>query len=154
MDSLAQYISVVLTSSVKFIFGVLASIAAGFSLIEILVTTVGGGMLGVIVYMYLWEALVWIYRKVVPQKIKTIDGIRINKRLRLLVKVIQKYELYGVAFLTPPLLSVPGGVLIALAFEEDKWRIKRFMFISFLGWALFLSGLSSLLNIDVQAWLK
>jgi hypothetical protein len=154
MEPIAEYVSVVLTSSVKFIFGVFASIAAGFSITETLITTVGGGMLGVIVYMYLWEALVWLYRKIVPQKLKQIEGIRINKRLRLMVKVIQKYELYGVAFLTPPLLSVPGGVLIALAFEEDKWRIKRFMFVSFVGWAFFLAGLSSLLNIDVKAWFQ
>jgi hypothetical protein len=147
---IASYIGVALTSSVKYLFGVLGAVAAGFNLLEMLVTTVGGGMAGVFVYIYLWDGLIWVYRKLVPPK--TIQGIRINNRLRFIVKVIKKYELYGVAFLTPLLLSVPLGVIIALMFEENKWRIKRFMLVSFICWTLLVYGLSKLLGIDVQAW--
>jgi hypothetical protein len=150
-ELLAKYLGVALTSSVKYLFGVLGAVAAEFNFFETMLCTVGGGMLGVVVYMYLWDALVWIYRKIVPAK--AIKGIRINNTLRFLVKVIKKYELYGVAFLTPLLLSVPVGVLVALAFEEDKWRIKRYMFFSFVGWTLAIWGLSQLLGVDVQTWL-
>lgn len=150
-EIVATYLGIAITSSIKYLFGVLACIAAGFNLVETLLTTLGGGMVGVFVYIYLWDALVWLYRKVVPLKI--IHGIKINNRLRFLVKVIKKYELYGVAFLTPVLLSVPLGVIVALAFEEDKWRIKRYMFFSFLGWTLAVYGLSKLLGVDVQGWL-
>lgn len=145
-----KYIAVALTCAVKYIFGVIGAISAGFNLVETLVVTVGGGMVGVVVYLYVWDGLVWLYRKIIPRK--AIEGIRINNRLRLIVKVIKKYELYGVAFLTPLLLSVPVGVIVASAFEEDKWRIKRYMFFSFLGWSLFLYGIRTLFGIDVQSW--
>jgi hypothetical protein len=68
------------------------------------------------------------------------------------VKVILKYELYGIAFLTPILLSVPIGTLMAAALEENKWRIKRYMFVSFAFWTLLLYGIYAFFGIRVDEW--
>ncbi|MES2558454.1 MAG: hypothetical protein V4590_01850 [Bacteroidota bacterium] len=147
-ELIAKYIAVVLTSSVKYIFGVITALSTGLNFLETLICTVGGGMLGVIVYLYLWELILKIYRRFFPKK-KT-EGIRINKTKRWIVKVIVKYELYGIAFLTPLLLSVPVGVMLAAALEESKWRIKRYMFFSFLGWTLLIYAISALMHIKVD----
>ena len=148
-EHIAQYIGVALTSSVKYIFGVIGAITTGLGFWETLICTVGGGMAGVVVYLYLWELLVTIYRKFFPAKPK-LGGIKINNTKRWIVKIIIKYELYGIAFLTPLLLSVPIGTIMAAALEENKWRIKRYMFFSFLGWTLALYGLSALFGINVR----
>jgi hypothetical protein len=148
-EHIAQYIGVALTSSVKYIFGVIGAITTELGFWETLICTVGGGMLGVVVYLYLWELLVTIYRKFFPAKPKQ-GGIKINNTKRWIVKIIIKYELYGIAFLTPLLLSVPIGTIMAAALEENKWRIKRYMFFSFLGWTLALYGLSALFGINVR----
>jgi hypothetical protein len=147
-ELIAKYIAVVLTSAVKYIFGVVAALSAGLNFLETLVCTVGGGMLGVFIYLYLWELILKIYRRFFPLKKK--EGIKINNTKRWIVKIIVKYELYGIAFLTPLLLSVPVGVILAAALEESKWRIKRYMFFSFLGWTLLLYAIYTLFGIRVD----
>lgn len=147
-DQLLKYLTVGLTCSIKYIFGVLGAIGAGFNLIEILITTLVGGIIGVIVYLYLWELILKLYRRSFPPKKK--EGIKINNTKRWIVKIIIKYELYGIAFLTPLLLSVPIGTMMAAALEPNKGRIIRFMFFSFLGWTLGLYGLAQLLGPEIN----
>lgn len=205
-ELIAKYILVVLTCAVKYIVGVITALSTGLNFIETLICTVGGGMLGVIFFMYLWEIILVIYKKGKPYFIyirtvltiilfvafakymqyelflvlaisvigaiigafvlpfifrlistfyysvfpKRDKEIRINKLIRIMVKLIKKYELYGIAFLTPLLLSVPVGVVLALALDEDKWRIKRYMFFSFLGWTLLIYAISALMHVKVD----
>jgi hypothetical protein len=144
-----KYLGVSLTCAVKYIFGVFGALAANLNFFETLICTVGGGMVGVFVYLYLWDLILFLYRKFVPAKPKT-GGIKINKTKRWIVKVIIKYELYGIAFLTPLLLSVPIGTLLAATLEPNKWRIKRFMFFSFLGWTLLIYGISALFGVKLD----
>lgn len=146
--------SVIVWSAVKYIFGFITALGVGFNFIEVLLTNVGGGMLGVVVYLYLWDLILKIYRRFFPKKKKEGMGIKINKTRRWIVKVVLKYELYGIAFLTPLILSVPVGTLLAAALEPDKWRVKRYMFFSFLGWTLGLYGLKVLFGIRIDEWFK
>lgn len=147
-ELIAKYIVVVLTSAVKYIVGVITALSTGLNFLETLICTVGGGMLGVIVYLYLWELILKVYRRFFPPKRK--EGIKINNTKRWIVKIIVKYELYGIAFLTPLLLSVPIGVMLAAALEPNKWRIKRYMFFSFLGWTLLIYAISALMHVKVD----
>jgi hypothetical protein len=147
-----KIVTVVVWSAVKYIFGFITALGLGFNFLEVLIANVGGGMIGVIVYLYLWELIVKIYRRFFPKK-KT-EGMKINRTRRWIVKVVVKYELYGIAFLTPLLLSVPVGTLLAAALEPDKWRIKRYMFISFLGWTLALYGIYALFGVRIEEWFK
>jgi hypothetical protein len=148
-EQLLKYTGVSLTCAVKYIFGVFGALSTGLNFFETLICTVGGGMLGVVIYLYLWDLILFIYRKFVPKRPK-VGGIKINNTKRWIVKVIIKYELYGIAFLTPLLLSVPIGTLLAATIEPSKWRIKLFMFFSFLGWTLFLYGAFALFGIRID----
>jgi hypothetical protein len=145
-----KLVTVVIWSAFKYIFGFITALGLGLNFVELLIANVGGGMLGVIVYMYLWELIVKTYRRFFPPKKK--EGIRISRTRRLIVKIVLKYELYGIAFLTPLLLSVPVGTLMATSLEPDKWRVKRFMFVSFLAWTLFLYGLKELFGVRLDEW--
>lgn len=147
-ELIAKYTAVALTSAVKYIVGVITAVTTGLNFVETLICTVGGGMLGVIVYLYLWELIVKVYRRFFPKK--RTEGIKINNTKRWIVKIVVKYELYGIAFLTPLLLSVPIGVMMAAALEENKWRIKRYMFFSFLGWTLLIYAISTLFGVRVE----
>ncbi len=145
-ETIIEYLAVIALSSVKFLFGFGGALSRGFNFFEVMLTTVGGGMLGVVVYLYLWELIVKIKRKFFSSKTKTI---RINKFTRFLVKIIKEYEIYGIAFLTPLVLTMPIGTVIASSIEHNKWRIKLFMFISLTFWTLLLYGLKQLLGIDI-----
>lgn len=145
MDYLLKILTVVLWSAFKFIVGFSTAIVFKFNQFEILICTVGGGMLGVIVYMYLWEGILYVYHKFVPKKQKPF---KINKFKRKLVVFIRKYEVWGIALLTPILLSIPIGTFLAMAIEHNKWRIKFIMFASMCIWAIILIALKLLFKID------
>lgn len=145
-ELILKYIVVIVWSGIKYLVGFTLALASDFNFFEVLLTTVAGGMLGVVFYLYLWELIVKIKRKFFPSKTKTI---RINKFTRFLVKIIKEYEIYGIAFLTPLVLTMPIGTVIASSIEHNKWRIKLFMFISLTFWTLLLYGLKQLLGFDI-----
>ena len=67
-----------------------------------------------------------------PKKIFT-------KRNRKIVVIWKKYGLVGIAFLTPVILSIPIGTLIANSLVPDKKKIMVYMFFSVLFWAIFIT---------------
>lgn len=146
-ELLAKYIAVILTSAVKYLIGVFTAMGTNLNFIETLLCTVGGGMLGVVVYLYLWDGILFLYHKIRPPKPKVHKPV--GKHRRWLLKFIIKYEIVGIVILTPVLLSVPVGTILAAAFEENKWKIKRYMFFSFLGWTLLTYGLYALLGVKL-----
>ncbi|MFY8107817.1 MAG: hypothetical protein ACOVO9_02455 [Bacteroidia bacterium] len=150
MEIFWKMLLVMALSAVKFVIGFGSALSSGFSLIEVLIGTVGGGMVGVIIYLYLWDLIVHVFRKFVPKKNKPV---KFSKTKRIIVKIIKEYELYGVAFLTPLVLTMPIGSIIATTIEPNKWRIKLFMFVSLLFWTLLLYGLKVLFNFDLPGLL-
>ena len=64
------------------------------------------------------------------------------------------WGIYGIALVTPTIISMPVGTLICRAIEKNKWHIKLVMFISLSFWALLIIALQNLFNIDVQSWFK
>jgi hypothetical protein len=146
-ELLAKYIAVILTSAVKYLIGVFTAMGTNLNFIETLLCTVGGGILGVVVYLYLWDGILFLYHKYFPPKPKVHKPV--GKHRRKLLKFIIKYEIVGIVILTPVLLSVPVGTILAAAFEENKWKIKRYMFFSFLGWSLLTYGLYAMLGVKL-----
>ena len=60
MNDYWQIISVTLVCTIKFIIGLGMALAYNFSPIIFYLTTVGGGMLGVFIYLYLWDFILLI----------------------------------------------------------------------------------------------
>jgi hypothetical protein len=146
-ELIAKYIAVIATSSVKYLFGIFAAIGADLNFIETLVCTVSGGMIGVLVYLYLWDRILWVYHKFFPKK---HSDKPISKSKRRILRFVIRYELYGIVLLTPIILSVPVGTILAVTFEHNKWRIKRFMLIGFTAWTVVTYGLYKLLGININ----
>lgn len=145
MELLLKILTVLFWSALKYIVGISFAIGFGFNQIEILLYTVLGGMMGVVVYLYLWEFILHTYYKYFPKKIKPI---KFSKWKRRLVVFIRKYEVWGVALLTPIILTPPVGTILASTIETNKWRIKLIMFFSFCFWTLLILGLKLLYRID------
>jgi hypothetical protein len=143
-------VSVAALSAVKYIFGFFAALANGFTIFELLLFNFGGGIAGLLVFLYLWEKMVLLFRKIFPAKQKKEKQKK--NRPRWISRIIKKYDLYGVAFLTP-LLSVPLGVILASSLTSDKRRIRRYISVSFLAWTIFLYGIYSLSGIRPDQWL-
>jgi hypothetical protein len=147
-EYILKVIAVVFWSAIKYIVGFFMALGMGFNFIETLIYNVGGGMLGVVVYLYLWDFIFQLRMKYFPPK--PITGIKMSKWRRFLIKVIKKYELMGIVILTPIILTPPIGTIIAITLEKNKWKIKRMMFLSFLGWTLFLYGIYALFGVRLD----
>lgn len=133
-ELLAKYVVVMVTSAVKYLIGIFTAVGTGLNFLETLLCTVSGGMIGVIVYLYLWEAVLYIYHKIRPPKPRQHKPI--GRHRRKLLRFIVKYEILGIVILTPILLSVPVGTILAAAFEDNKWKIKRYMLFSFTAYSI------------------
>jgi hypothetical protein len=133
-----------LWSPFKFMFGVASVfLTPGLNPWLGLVITCSGAMLGVFVYVYGGEWLLeqWLARR----KNRRI----FTKASRRLVRIRTSGGLWGIAFLTPVLLSIPVGCILALTMEHHKFRIVRAMLVAILSWGVLVFGLKSFLNIDI-----
>ena len=147
---LLKLLNVIFWSALKYILGFVVAIGSPphFNFIETLLTNVAGGMIGVIVCLYLWDFIIRLKNKWFPPKPR--DGIKMNKRRRWLVVFLNKYEIIGIALLTPVLLTPPIGTLLAAAVEKNKWKIKVYMLISFIAWTCVLYALYALFGIRLD----
>jgi hypothetical protein len=153
MNDYWQIISVTLVCTIKFIIGLGMALAYNFSPITFYLTTVGGGMVGVFIYLYLWDFILLIKAKLVKPKPHIIH-IKINKNIRKMVHFSRTWGIYGIALVTPTIISMPVGTLICRAIEKNKWHIKLVMFVSLSFWSLLIITLQYLFHIDVQSWFK
>ena len=60
---------------------------------------------------------------------------------RKLVKFWQKYGLIGIAFITPIILSIPIGTVIASSLAQNRKKVLVYMFFSILFWSVFMTSM-------------
>jgi hypothetical protein len=154
-----------------------------FTFFEVILYSVSGGMLGVFVFTFFSDKihLLWLMTKMKFRKTFSKDGIYsepmadidaplkikyeyinkneknkkvFTKRNRRLVTIFRKYGLFGISFLTPVLLSIPIGTIVANSFESNKRKIFLYMFISILFWSTLMVSLFEIFHaknvIDLQ----
>lgn len=134
IETITKYLTVYISSMVKFIFGPLEGTAFGFHWSLTFILTVLGMMTSVLLFSFVGT---WL-------KANLIDRFNQNKKVftkkkRWIVDTWNKYGLHGVAFLTPVIFTPIGGTIIATSFGESKRRIFAFMLVSALFWGLILS---------------
>jgi len=138
-----------------------------FSFFETVAYCVIGGMLGVIFFTYFSRSIISLWHRF-DKKIKVAftnpdtfstpfadveQDLKIQydyvekktdtkkvftKRSRSIVKIWKKYGLYGIAFLTPVILSIPIGTIIANSLVGNRKKIMLYMFVSLLFWSTFM----------------
>jgi hypothetical protein len=132
IEYLATFFGIYILCLFKFIAGPLLGTAAGYSILEIELVTVSGMMTSVIAFTYLGE---WI-RKTWTIKIKK-NQKRFTRRTRNIIKIWQKFGVWGIATLTPVIFTPIGGTIILSSFGINKKKIIFSMALSGMFWALF-----------------
>lgn len=146
------------------------------SFIETVIYCVIGGMLGVIAFTFISREISlfwhWIKRNTkklfkkkeffsepvadVPGNLEVhYDYLRKNekpklftKRNRRIVRIWNKYGLFGIAAITPVILSIPIGTLVANSFENNKRKILIYMFFSVLFWSVAFTSVLEIFQVD------
>lgn len=142
METLLEVLSVFAFSMVKFSLSQLMAMGLGFGFLPTLLITVLGGCTGVLVFFY---GSGWIMERALQRKKKRLASGKAPKRAftrsnRTIVRVKRTQGLSGLAFLTPVLISIPIGSLIAAKYFRNDKRTLPVMMLAVLGWGTALSG--------------
>ena len=130
MEEALTILTIYLLSSLKMIFGPTMGYAAGLSPILTIILTVSGMMTTVLVFTFFGEKIRAnvLKRYIKPKKIFTPK----NRRF---VRIWKKYGELGISFLTPILLSPPGGSIIAIALGGSRRKTIAYMFLFSIFWS-------------------
>ena len=140
MLELTKILGLLAFSTLKFFFSPSAALLAGYSFFETIFITVVGGYTGFVLFFFAGKAMVAWFHRVFKRKKKKL----FNKRNRMIVKIKAKYGLMGIAVLTPLLLSIPVGALLASYYFPRAKRTLPIFFICLVIWSFILTSLWSL----------
>lgn len=154
-----------------------------FSLVETVLYCVTGGLLGVLVFTFLsgpfFRLERWVVRKyhrIFRKKNRFSDPVAdipeplevhyeyidresrrrkvFTRRNRRIVKIWRSYGLTGIAIITPVILSIPIGTIVANSLESNKKKIILYMFLSIVFWSLAMTTVFELLHVATVRDLK
>jgi membrane protein DedA with SNARE-associated domain len=133
-DTILRVFTVYVSSMLKFIFGPVGGYAAGLNIVVTILITVCSMMTVVLILAFFGD---FIRQRLLRRFFNTK---KFTERNRKYVWIWRRYGLYGIALLTPILLTPIGGTLLAISFGTPKNKLILFMFVSASAWALILSS--------------
>lgn len=142
MELLLKALSVFALSMLKYPFSQVTATGLGFGFLSTFLITTLGGCTGVIVF---YRASGWLMDRARDRKLKRLAAGHAPKRSftrtnRTIVRVKRSQGLSGLAFLTPILISVPiGSVLAAKYFRNDR-RTLPILLVSVVAWGIVLTS--------------
>ena len=135
MSIALKILFVIFLSGIKFMFAIpLSMIKYDFTFIQTLLFSVVGGVLSILIFSFLSDK---IYKLIASRKKNQAKKRSMNHILA--IKTARKYGLFGIAFLTPILLSIPIGTYLALHFFPEKKKTIPILISSVVGWSLVIS---------------
>jgi len=153
LETILKFIPLFLLSCFKFAFGVPAAFwTFDFNFWESLLFSSIAGFTGILISVYLSRILIYAWI-IVKEKLFGIKKIatneitpkkRFSKKSRFMVKLIRKYGLAGIALLTPPLISIPVGSLLATKIYGKHPKVLIYLFGSVIFWSFSFSFVLSL----------
>ncbi|MBC7426798.1 MAG: hypothetical protein H7321_09710 [Bacteroidia bacterium] len=119
--------------SVKYIVALVSTLPMGWNQIIAFIIPTAGAIAGVYTFTFLGEKIEILIKKRFPSKNKKKIVTRKN---RFLVHLRRRFGLIGIAALTPLILSIPVGCVLALTIESNHHRIVRYQIISVILWGI------------------
>ncbi len=136
-------------SGLKFIFGIGFALGSGMGFLQTVLFCTAGGMLGVFFFATIYKG---IMRVIFGEKIKPLK-VKFSSQRRRLVRFRKKFGLAGIAFLTPLILQVPIGTIIAMHLIKDLRKVSLYMFVSFMFYSVIIAALYFWTGIDLPGML-
>lgn len=132
-----------LICSLKYLVGIASLLMLNLGFFGSMIISVAGGMFGVVAFFY-----GNFYIKKLFSKPKDYSKLKINRMRRFMANMRRKKAIWLIAFLTPVLLQVPVGTIIAASFEKRFIRVGFPMFVSFMVYSVVIFGLFYLLDMQ------
>ena len=136
MSTLLKILIVISLSGLKFLIAIpLSTIHYDFNFLQTLLFSLSGGIIGVFLFSMLSDTINRLFPKKKKIKRKRKRGIKEV----ITIKAARKYGVYGIAAITPILLSIPIGTIIALRLFPEKRKTVPVLMSSVVIWAIILS---------------
>ena len=142
---IAEVVGLMFWASVKFLFAPSTVALAGYSFWETVGITIVGGFMGVLFFYFASGWVMKTYVNLVPSKKNPKPKKVMTRKNKLIIWVKQNFGIVGLSLITPSLISIPlGSILAARFFSYDK-RTVPFLLLSVVFWSFVLSALSTLI---------
>jgi hypothetical protein len=111
-----------------------------FNFIKVFIVSCSGGIAGNVFFTYLSAGIIKWWEKVKHKYIfKHNKHPKVfTKSNRFIIKVKNRFGLYGIAFLSPVLLSQPLGAFLAERFFKNKKKVIIALSIAIVFWSVTL----------------
>ncbi len=141
MGTLAEVLSILFTSMVKFAFSPLMSYQLGYGYMQTLGITAVGGCTGVLIF---YGSSGWMMERARKRRVlRELAGAarkRSFTRTNRMIVRVKRRGLGGLAVLTPVVISIPIGTIIAAKYFRDDRRTLPLLLGSVIMWAVIMSG--------------
>ena len=139
LSDILEGLVVIIWSALKFVVGLVnATVLFDMGFIPSVLLTVAGGMVGVYVFALLDKTLIRLWHKYIKKK---STKVKFTGFKRWIVRIRAKYGVAGIAFLTPIVLQVPIGTILAMRLIKDLRKVSVYMLLSFTFFSLLFCGL-------------
>jgi len=139
MATLLKYFSVYFLSTLKFVLGpALGIIAYDLPLVAVIILTALGMMTTVYLFTFFHDPIRSFF-----DRFRKKDRRIFTKRNRKFVRIWRRFGLKGVCFLTPLILTPPGGAILINVLGSKKSLILKWMWISAIFWSIIICTLAS-----------
>ena len=149
MGTFFEILAIVLLSSVKFLLAPSAAVAAGHGFLKTIIITFSGGSCGILFFYYMGG---WAVDKIScmingskKQDSNSIQKKRIfTKKNKWIIKIKSKFGLAGLSIITPGIISIPVGSILAAKYFKKHPNTIAYLIISVFLWSVLLTSLSLL----------
>ncbi len=135
MSTLLEVLLILITSMVKFVASPILSFALGYGFMQTVIMIGIGGCTGVLLFFF---AGGWIMKKAEVRRKNKRNFTRTNKAI---VRLRRGQGLNGLAVITPVIISIPIGSLIAAKYYRHQRRTLPVLLAAVLFWDVVLCSL-------------
>ncbi len=148
ITTIMEVILIFLTSMVKFTLSPLLSLSLGYGLWQTMLITSIGGCAGVVVfYLTSGGIMEWLEGRARESEIQRGHRRKCFTRTnKTIVKVKRNQGLNGLAAITPIIISIPIGTIIAAKYFRNDRRTLPVLLSSVLIWDVILSNVWNLIQ--------
>jgi len=149
MELIFKVLGTVGLSIIKYLFGVTFALK-WLNPVEGFLSTTIGSSIAVLIYVYGGNELTRFFRerKIRRQGDKYEKPLVFTKKNRFLVKIKKNGGLALVAFLSPVVISLTVGCLLAITFINNRPKIVTYMIVSIFIWGIMIFGGKNLLYVQ------
>ena len=154
-----KILEVGLIASVKFLFAPFEAERYNFSFGESFAITTIGGLIGIFAFyyagyniIYWWRHIVALFKSIFIRKPAAVIERKPRKVFtrgrRFVIRIKMKFGLIGIAFVTPCIISIPIGTIVAANFYRKKKGVLLYFIASLILWSLILNGIAQLIKLS------